>query len=201
MGYELKTINKFDYYEVISAFQKSIRRGDEENAVFWGVELFESGYIGHLWNRIFIIASEDIGLAEDNFVGKIIALKQSYDYLEKHRPKKVSKNLVLLQTIITLVRAKKSRYVDLAYSVYWSEHNNIAINKKIPDFAFDMHTKQGRIYGRGLDHFYSEGAKINNRAYITGETEFEELAKNIDIKNSQKKVEEKNNPDTNPSLF
>lgn len=178
--YQMKTVNGFDYYEAMSALQKAIRRGEEEEAVFWAIEFFESNYVGHIWNRLFIIAHEDIGLADPYFPGKIMALKNNYDYLEEHRPKKVSKRLVFLQTILMFVRAKKSRYVDLAYSVYWSQHKQLAVGRKIPDYAFDMHTKRGKQMGRGLDHFYDEGAKINNRAEIQNEVEFEKAAKEID---------------------
>ena len=96
MATELRTKNGFDYYEAISALQKSIRRSLEEETVFWGIELFESGYVGHLWNRLFIIAHEDIGLAEPSFTQQLIALKAAYDFLEEKRPKAVSKRLVLL---------------------------------------------------------------------------------------------------------
>jgi hypothetical protein len=30
----------------------------------------------------------------------------------------------------------------------------------IPDYALDMHTVQGRAKGRGIRHFYEEGAKL-----------------------------------------
>lgn len=196
MSYQMKTINGYDYYEVMSAFQKSIRRCEEEETVFWGIELFESNYIGHLWNRMYIIVHEDIGLAEPKMPATFHALKSAYDYLEQHRPKKVSKRLVLLQTFITLARAKKSRYVDLSYSVYWSRHNEIAKTKKIPDYAFDMHTKRGKIMKRGIDHFYDEGARIDNWGQVHGELEFEKLARKIDYEDLEKpKTKSPDEPD------
>jgi replication-associated recombination protein RarA len=48
---------------VQSAFQKSIRRGLEEDALFWGTELHLHGGVNQAWNRMQIIASEDVGLA------------------------------------------------------------------------------------------------------------------------------------------
>ncbi len=30
----------------------------------------------------------------------------------------------------------------------------------IPDYALDMHTAQGQAKGRGIRHFYEEGAKL-----------------------------------------
>lgn len=191
MGYRIKTINDFDFFEVSSAFQKSIRRGIENEAIRWGIELFESNYAKYLWDRMFVIASEDIGLAEPDFITRLVSMKQSYDYLEKNRPKKVSKRLVLLQAIISMVHAKKSRYIDLCYSVYWIEDRKNIANCEIPDYAYDMHTLKGKIKGRGLEHFYKEGALINNANKMEKEEEFEEIAMQIDVNMMKAKKEEK----------
>lgn len=203
MSYKMITKNGYNYYPAISAFQKSIRRCDEKETVFWGIELYDSGFIPHLWNRILIIAHEDIGLAEPNFTVKVLSFKRAHDYLEKSRPTKVSKKLVFLQLLIELARAKKSRYVDLSYSVYWAKHDEIAKTHIIPDYAFDMHTQKGKSLKRGLDHFYEESAKINNRADIEGELEFEILAKQIDKEEMNKPKTPKESPTApnQPDLF
>src|SRR4051812_40211977 len=52
--------------EVTSAMQKSIRRGLEEDALFWATELDLAGYGEYVWKRIAIIASEDVGLADSH---------------------------------------------------------------------------------------------------------------------------------------
>ena len=206
MAFEMKTINGYDYYEAMSSFQKAIRRCDEDETVFWGIELYDSNFIGHLWNRILIIAHEDIGMAEPHMTAKVIAMKEAHDYLQKSRPQKVSKKLVILQLFIELARAKKSRYTDLAYSVYWAKHQERAKTRTIPDYAYDMHTRKGKMLKRGLEHFYTEGAKINNRADIDGELEFEQLAMQIDmeekaIADAWKQVEKQAAKPTPPNLF
>jgi hypothetical protein len=33
---------------------------------------------------------------------------------------------------------------------------------EVPDWALDQHTGRGRRIGRGLDHFFQEGARIEN---------------------------------------
>lgn len=192
-----KTKNGYNYFDVLSAFQKSIRRCEEEEAVFWGIELFETGQTKVLWDRIFIIVQEDIGLAEPMMNTIINSMYQSYIYLETNRPQKISKRLVLLNAIITLARCKKSRYIDLSYMVYWHKHEEIAKNHKVPDYTYDMHTFVGKKKGRGIEHFYSEGALINNRAEIEGERTFEELAKQIDYEIEQ----ESKKPQQKPDLF
>lgn len=205
MGYKMITMNGYCYYAAMSAFQKSIRRCNEPQTVFWGIELYDSNFEAHVWNRLLIIAHEDIGLAEPGFTQKTLAYKEAHDYLKLKRPKKVSKKLVFLQCLIEFARAKKSRYTDLAYSVYWSKHQERAETMQIPDYAYDMHTVKGKTMKRGLKHFYESSALINNANKLSGEEEFEKLAMIIDEEESTKpkvkikeKVQENKTP---PKLF
>jgi len=47
--------------EAVSALQKSIRRGLEEDALYWGKELYltDKAVAGIAWSRLRVIASED----------------------------------------------------------------------------------------------------------------------------------------------
>ena len=58
------TKNGYNLDEVVSALQKSIRRGMEEESLYWANELAVSGYGQYLWRRLGVTVSEDIGLAE-----------------------------------------------------------------------------------------------------------------------------------------
>ena len=51
----LPTQTGYRYDETISSLQKSIRRGDEEGAMHWAVELVET-FPSHLWNRLEVIS-------------------------------------------------------------------------------------------------------------------------------------------------
>ena len=60
---KLVTKRGYDFYEVASAFQKAIRRGDGRMAGYWALELYDTSefnWRGYVWKRIHIIASEDI---------------------------------------------------------------------------------------------------------------------------------------------
>ena len=141
------------------------------------------------------MASEDIGMAEPSFPAVIMALKESYDFLlsqkDKHRPER----LPFVHAIIKLANARKSRYIDLCISVYENEHRKNAGKHKIPDYALDMHTRRGKMKGRGLDHFYEVGAKINNQNKMPNEEEFEKLARIADKEIA--KYEKENKSETN----
>lgn len=184
--FRLTTKNGYDFFQAASAFQKSIRRGDEKEAFFWAIELYESGYHKYLWKRMIIITSEDIGLAEPSFPAVIIALKESFDYLSKLNDKHKPEKLPFVHCVIALCRARKSRFVDLGISVYWRMHEDEVGTHEVPDYAFDMHTREGRKRGRGLKHFYEEGAKINNTNLMPEEEEFFKLARQIDYENSKR---------------
>jgi replication-associated recombination protein RarA len=58
--------HNYDAFEVVSALQKCIRRGLEEDALYWAYELAESpntNYYSWLWARLKVIACQDVGPA------------------------------------------------------------------------------------------------------------------------------------------
>src|SRR3989304_5569622 len=63
-GFQMRTVSNFPLDEVISAIQKSIRRGEEKEAIYWTYEVVDSGMWRYLFRRLSIIACEDVGLAD-----------------------------------------------------------------------------------------------------------------------------------------
>lgn len=176
-SYQRLTKKGYDFYEVASAFQKSIRRGLLEDAMYWGIELYESSYAEYAWKRMVIMASEDVGLGEPSCIVQIIALKQSYDFLEL-RHDQGAKKLPFTQAVVVLVKSRKSRFIDHAITVYWQQNKEEV--KPIPDWAFDMHTRKGKAMGRGLSYFYKESCLIANANKVEGEEELERIAWKVD---------------------
>lgn len=176
-SYQRLTKKGYDFYEVASAFQKSIRRGLLEDAMYWGIELYESSYAEYAWKRMVIMASEDVGLGEPSCIVQIMALKRSYDFLES-RHDQGAKKLPFTQAVVVLVKSRKSRFVDHAITVYWQQNREEL--KPIPDWAFDMHTRKGKAMGRGLSYFYKESCLIANANKVEGEEELERIAWKVD---------------------
>jgi replication-associated recombination protein RarA len=148
------------YYldEVISALQKEIRRGNEYNAVYWATKL-ESFNSRALWNRLRVIASEDVGVAEPHAPLIISALESMYNYAKKR--KKEEHHMFFVNAVSILARAPKCRISDnLMITLY----RDIKLGKhlQMPDYAIDKHTFRGRRVGRGIKHFIEEGSKIKN---------------------------------------
>ena len=159
--YEMRTNGGYNFFHVSSAFQKLIRRGKEEDALYWATELFDSGYGEYVMYRSIVIATEDVGLADPNVIVQIMALQDSWAYLKKKKNKHKPERLPLFHSVMVLARAKKSRLIDNKICQYWELKENVE-RLEIPDYAFDNHTIEGRMKGRGNDYFFEESAKITN---------------------------------------
>lgn len=164
MGRIPPTLRGYDFGECSSAVQKCIRRGDEEGALYFAVELDRSGYGEYIWRRLRIMCSEDIGLAEPHLPATIRALYDNWtDARKKRDDKQESWRLFLVHAVLLLVRAKKSRIVDHALITFYGEDTK----REIPDVARDKHTLAGKRQGRGWDHFFEEGTLLTD--HETGE--------------------------------
>lgn len=168
---DLTTPAGYNVAEVASALQKTIRRGAEREALFWATELDIAGFGGYVFKRLRTIASEDVGLADPLACVVVRALYENW--LEARKGKRVVEGepldgnwipgtrLFLVQAVIYLARAKKSRMIDHAVmTLYEGERPALPI----PDYALDRHTARGARMGRGQDHFFDEGAQIENAA-------------------------------------
>lgn len=154
------TIRGYLFNEVSSSFQKSIRRGWEEDSLYWAAELDRSGYGEYVWKRIRIITSEDIGLAEPYLPATIRALYENWVQEKKKKDERLfPERMYMVHAILLLVRAKKSRICDHSKMWAWSDHIPY---KEIPDVALDKHTYAGKKMGRGFDHFFDEGMFLEN---------------------------------------
>jgi replication-associated recombination protein RarA len=141
-----------DMFESLSALQKCIRRGQEEQALYWASELDISGYSKHLWNRLRIIASEDVGLAMPGAASIVRALYENWQDAPDNK-------LWVVHATLMLVRAPKSRIVDHACCIFYNEGRPTF---DMPDFALDKHTHRGRKMGRGIDNFFDVGGVLAN---------------------------------------
>jgi replication-associated recombination protein RarA len=71
-------------YLHLSCLQKAIRRGQEEEAYYWDCQLIDIGKSGEtqMWNRLRVIASEDIGLVGNSAV-LINSLSKSFEEVKR----------------------------------------------------------------------------------------------------------------------
>jgi hypothetical protein len=118
--------------------------------------LIDAGYSKYVWKRLMICVYEDCDCN-----GRLLCLLDGAYNLLKEVPKDDQINvmrLVLCAIVKEMARAKKSREGDNFIS--WLLHNR---EFDMPDWALDKHTGAGRRKGRGLRHFFEEGAKLENK--------------------------------------
>lgn len=168
MAYDknLVTQRGYAFSEVASALQKSIRRGLEEDSLYWAAELDRSGYGQYVWKRLIMITSEDVGLAEPNMPANIRALYDTWTETKKRKDPRNPERMFMVHAVLLLVRAKKSRICDHAKMWAFSDHIEW---REIPDVALDKHTLRGKRMGRGFEHFFTEGQHLENPADIPDE--------------------------------
>lgn len=175
MGKPKDTVNGYGFFEVASAFQKAIRRCDEDQAMYWAIELFESGFDEYAWKRMLVMVSEDIGLAEPHLIATMKALYDTFLHIKKKNKVTGSNNhrLQLTHGVIIMARARKSRLVCNAIFTHWEKWEK-EDKLEIPDHAYDKHTLKGKKMGRGYEHFLNEAAKLENEAALDRDTEYQE---------------------------
>jgi replication-associated recombination protein RarA len=146
-----KSPNGHTTFELLSWLQKSIRRGHlgdkyVDDALYAAVELDLTGFPNAVWNRLLIIASEDIGQADRLAIVETEALFLSYQHLKKTGNKHFPERLPLIDAVLRLATApqviqstRKSRMVDHALNVVYNERPS----REVPEYVFDKHTPQG----------------------------------------------------------
>lgn len=174
MSHQLVTVKGYDFFEVSSAMQKEIRRGNQENALYWAIELHESNYAKYAWKRLMIMAIEDIGVASSNIAVHINSLHDIAMKLENKNDKKHQDRLPFVQAVVLLCGAPKSRYVDWLLNVKFDEHYHADNMKPIPDYALDIHTRRGKMQGKTIEDFFTEGSLLEKHKLQGNEQELKD---------------------------
>jgi replication-associated recombination protein RarA len=169
-------------YDLNSALHKDIRRGNEYEALFWAVKMENVGKNKgrRLWNKLKVIASEDIGPA--NPIMPLVIETLEKQYYDARKGRSDTYRLFLVNAVVILARSSKSRIVDDLLNIVYGEIQHEDKKLPIPDYALDMHTSRGKRMGKSYDHFFSEGTKLNKEPY---ENPYTEKAKEILIKHGR----------------
>lgn len=160
------TKSGYDFMELLSALQKDIRRGKTYPAMFWAAEI-ETFNDKALWNRLRVIASEDISMANPALPVIIDVLEKQYFEFKKKKGDK-SHRLFLAHAILALCRSSKSRISDNLVLTIYGERKFKGKKLKIPEYALDGKTLAGIKKGRSLKtrkgrrFFLKVSAKLRN---------------------------------------
>ena len=153
-----KTISGLAADLVISALQKEIRRGHEENAATLAYEMMitSEDMEDYLWFRLRTISVEDVGFA--NPVAP--ALIGELDQMRSVTQQPGDRGLLAIHAVRHLCKRQKDRSSDEMYNWIMKEYKAGNLRPQIPDYAIDKHTLQGQEEGRNEDDFYAEGSKV-----------------------------------------
>lgn len=162
------TTGGHNLYEVVSALQKSIRRGELDDAIYFAVDMDlpctnGTSYANYLWRRLRIIASEDVGLADRHAPLVIRSLYENWVEESKVKGSDATR-LFIIHAVSYLTTARKDRLVDHALISHYTGHTQ-EHQREIPDYALDNHTARGKRMGRGIDFFFDEGAKLRHKVW------------------------------------
>ena len=115
-SFPYQTKHGYPSFPVLSAVQRSIRRCDEEEAMFWASELALTNHSAQaaLWTILKHSASEDIGIADSSKAILVEALYRNWE-----REKDV--DLYYCHAVQELATAPKSRIVDNALHALYGE--------------------------------------------------------------------------------
>lgn len=153
-----QTRNGLNGDEVISALQKSIRRGLVEEACKFAYEMYITSpqMEDKLWRRLLTITVEDIGMGDPNaaiLVNNLNQMRLQFDYADGDRP------IYFIHAIRYLCACEKDRSSDLLKNIVIK---GFAMGEvpEIPDYALDKHTVRGAEMGRDSFHFLNEASKV-----------------------------------------
>ena len=175
-----KTRNGLNGDEVISALQKSIRRGKERDACEFAYEMYITSpqFEEKLWRRLLAISVEDIGMGNTNapiFIHSLNQMRKEFQYNEADRA------MFFVHAIRYLCQSEKDRSSDLLKNIVIKNFAMCYV-PEIPDIAFDKHTTRGKKMGRGSEHFLNEASIVIPQKKVDNhyKEEYAELLKKYD---------------------
>lgn len=136
------------HYDVMSAFQKSIRGSDVNAALHYLARLIEAGDLPTIVRRLLVISYEDVGLASPSAGQRTLAAIESAERLGFPEAR-----IPLSQAVIELCLSPKSNSGITAIDAALSDIRKGHIGQ-IPDHLKDGHYAGAKELGRAIGYKY-----------------------------------------------
>lgn len=169
-----------EYYNYLSAFQKSIRGSDPDAAIHYLARLIKGGNLMAIIRRISIIVAEDIGLAYPNALSVV---NSGLELVMKTGLPEAQIILAELTIFLATLPKSNSAYLAIKSAMNDLENNNIG---DVPNYLKDAHyngAKRLGVLGYKYPHDYE-----NN--YVKQEYMPSELEGQVYYKPQKNKYEE-----------
>ena len=149
----IATVYNFDmdgdvHYNLLSAFQKSIRGSDPDAAIYYLARLIKGGDLISICRRLLVIASEDIGMAYPNAITIVKSCVDSAMQLGFPEAR-----IVLAQATIVLASSPKSNSSYMAINSALDDIDSM-VQDDIPDHLKDSHYSGASKMSYGVDYLY-----------------------------------------------
>ncbi|MCC8192571.1 MAG: replication-associated recombination protein A [Ruminococcus sp.] len=142
-----------EHYDILSAFQKSIRGSDENAALHYAARLIEAGDLPSLCRRLLVIASEDIGLAYP--LGIVVAKSAVDAALQLGLPEA---RIPLAEAIVLLCTAPKSNSAKVAIDAALADVK-AGLSGSIPRQLQNVHLDGDDVAVKGQNYLYPHDYK------------------------------------------
>lgn len=136
------------HYDILSAFQKSVRGSDPDAAIHYLARLVLAGDLPSICRRLLVMASEDISLAYPQAVAIVKACVDSA--LQLGLPEA---RIPLAQAVILLATAPKSNSAVCAIDEAIDDIKKMDTGD-IPKHLKDAHYSGSASFGNGIDYKY-----------------------------------------------
>ncbi|WP_419175514.1 replication-associated recombination protein A [Desulfosediminicola sp.] len=163
-----------EHYNLISAFQKSIRGSDPQAALYWLARMLESGEDPmYITRRLVRIATEDVGLADPQAIVQAMAIKDSVHFLGMPEA-----STALTQLTIYLATAPKSNTTEVAWfgardDARDTGHLKVPLHicnaptKLMKDLGYNKGYKYSHAYDNGYSYQRYFPDNIEEKSYYT----------------------------------
>lgn len=136
------------HYDVLSAFQKSIRGSDVNAALHYLGRLIEAGDLQSISRRLLVIAYEDIGLASPQAGARTLAAIETAERIGFPEAR-----IPLANAVIELCLSPKSNSAIMAIDTALADIRK-GLSGEVPIHLKDAHYQGAKELGRGIDYQY-----------------------------------------------
>lgn len=143
------------YYDLLSAFQKSIRGSDVDAALYYLARLLEGGDLVAIARRLLVIAYEDIGLANPELCARILPAIETVERLGLPEGR-IPLSVVVIELCLSPKSNSAYKALDKAISAVKNE-SSYDIPKHLKDAHYDGAAKLGNGLSYKYPHDYSNG--------------------------------------------
>jgi putative ATPase len=136
------------HYDVLSAFQKSIRGSDVNAALHYLARLIEAGDLVSISRRLLVIAYEDVGLANPQAGARTLAAIETAERIGFPEAR-----IPIANAVIELCLSPKSNSAISAIDSALSDLRK-GVTGEVPDHLRDAHYQGAKKLGRGVDYLF-----------------------------------------------